>query len=149
MPVNSDILLLQCSPGFSSLPSLQAVTSAVLWTVKRTPTAVLSLGLLSKPHFQAPKLPPYWEIHDSGWGMPDCGMKHTSYTVLPSTDWLISVFPSRLPEVSFLPQFISTVKRLFWVWEPRLTFNFPRRVLDPSCFLFFFFSVVWGFFLFF
>lgn len=74
-------------PGlFSSLPSFQAVTSAVFWTAERTPTAVLSLGLLFKPHFPAPKLPPYQEIHDSGWGMPDCGMKHNSYTVLPSTD---------------------------------------------------------------
>ena len=75
----------------------------------RTPTALLSLGLLFKSHFPAPKLPPYQETHGSGWGMPGCGMnhKHTSYTVQPPSDWLISVFPSSLPEVSFLPQFIS------------------------------------------
>lgn len=81
----------------------------------RTPTALLSLGLLFKPHFPAPKLPSYQEIHGSGWGMPGCGMnhKHTSYTVQPPTDWLISLFPSSLPEVSFPPQFISPLWRGF------------------------------------
>lgn len=81
----------------------------------RTPVAVLSLCLLFKPHFPAPKLPSYQETHDSGWDMPGCGMnhKHTCYTVLPPTDWLISVLPSSLPEVSFLPQFISPLWRGF------------------------------------
>ena len=64
----------------SLILSLQAVSSQ--------PTAVPSLGLLSKPCFPAPSLSLHQETHDSGLGVQACGKDraHSSYFVLSSTD---------------------------------------------------------------
>ena len=86
----------------SLLPSLQAVSSQ--------PTAVPSLGPLSKPRFPAPSPPPHQETHNSSWGAQGCGMDHVhrSYPVLPSTDLLLrSPLISQSPKGPSLSKLIS------------------------------------------
>ena len=72
----------------SSLPSPQAVSSQ--------PTAVPSLGLLSKPH--VPVLSPHaqWWTTVSASGVQCCGMDNLgrSHSVLPATDLLLGSPPS-------------------------------------------------------
>ena len=91
MPLNSSAFILgdqgftqKLSWSWSSLLlSLQSVSSH--------PTAVLSQGSLSKPHFPARSPSLYQETHGSGWGAWGCSMdcEHRSYSVLPSTDQLL------------------------------------------------------------
>ena len=72
----------------SSLPSPQAISSQ--------PTAVPSLGLLSKPHIPAPSSRAHWWTPVSGWGVHGYGTKHLcrSHSVLPATDRLLGSPPS-------------------------------------------------------
>ena len=67
----------------SSFPSPQAVSSQ--------PTAVLSPGLLSKPHVPAPRPCLHWQTHVSSWDMQSCDLDPLcrSHSVLPATDWLL------------------------------------------------------------
>ena len=95
---HSTMVLCFCGgPGFlnehsrlqsPSLPSLQVLSSQ--------PIAVSSPSLLSNPTFQPPAPSPHahWYTHVSGWGMHGCGTDHLCryYSVLPATDWLLSLF---------------------------------------------------------
>ena len=94
-----DFLHEHCQLWSSSLPSFQAVPSQ--------PTAILSLGLLFKPHVPAPSPCVHQRTLISGWAMQGCGMDHLcrSHSVLPATDWLLSSPPSprSSPSVPDLP----------------------------------------------
>ena len=96
----------------SFLPSPQAVS------LQRT--AVLSLGLLSKPHVPAPS--PWARV--SVWDMQGCGLDPLcrSHSVLPATDRLLHspLSPQSSPSV---PDDLLSVGGLPQMWEPVLTFS--------------------------
>ena len=71
----------------SSPVSLKAVFSQ--------PTAVHTLGLLSKPHFPVLSPPLQQETQNSGWGGQGCGTDHAhSFSfVLPSADHVLRYSP--------------------------------------------------------
>ena len=104
------------------------------------PTAVPSLGLLSKPHFPAPSPALYQETHNSGWGVQRGSMdhEHSSYFVLPSTDQLLC--SPLIMKGPFLSQWVSLLGgRFFELQDPLLSLSSPPGVLVPSHFLFSFF----------
>lgn len=116
------------------------------------PTAVLSVGRLSKPHVPALSPPLRQETHNSAWGVQDC----SADPVCSSHFFLL-----RRPAAAF-PS--DCLKRLFCSsWFPcggpflsvGISFHLqlPVEVAGPFQFSFLFFSfllsnlVVWGFFL--
>ena len=132
---HSTVVLHFCgSPGFShnhsclwisSLPSPHAVSSQ--------PTAVLSLGLLYKPHVPAPSPCLHQWTHISGWGMQGCGIGHLcrSHSVLPTTDRLLNS-PPIAPKAPLLSQLISPPLRgLPQMREPLLSFSSTPRGAGP------------------
>ena len=90
----------------SSLPSPQAVSLQ--------PTAVPSLGLLSKPHVPAPRPCAHQRTPISGWGSQGCGTDHLcrSHSVLPATDQLLHS-PPTAAEAPILSQLMSPLERVF------------------------------------
>ena len=114
-------------------PSLQAVSSQ--------PTAVPSLGPLSIPRFPAPRPPLYQGTHDSCCGVQGCGTdhEHSSYFVLPSTDWLLHSPPIPRRSLS-VPADFPTVSRAFLSAGTSLHLQLPARGAGPFLFPLFFFS---------
>ena len=126
----------------SSLPSLQAVSLQ--------PTAVLSPGLLSKPHVPAPNPCPHQRTHVLGWGTQGFGMDHVhrSQSVLPAIDWSL-YSPPIAPEAPLVSQLISLLVRgLPRMQEPLLSFSIPPPgAYIPSHFLSSSFSLLLSFIL--
>ena len=119
----------------SSLPASQAVSMQ--------PTAVLSPGLLSKPHVPTPNPCVHQWTHVSGWGAQSCGKDYLcrSHSVLPATDQFLSSLWA--PEAPFLSQLISPL--LTKLPQESLSSPSPpsqgRRSCPTSTFLFFLFSL--------
>ena len=119
------------SPGLLHKPSQQWSPSLLLpQAISSLPTAVPSLGPLSKPHFPARNPPPHQETHNSGWGIQGCGMDHVhqSHSVLPSIEQLlysppIPWTPWRFPSVTADP---FAMIDLLWMWEPPLSSRSPQ-----------------------
>ena len=126
-------------PGFFP-QTFQFVELLTPGDVASQPTAVPSLGLLSKPHFPAPSPALYQETHNSGWGVQRGSMdhEHSSYFVLPSTDQLLC--SPLIMKGPFLSQWVSLLGgRFFELQDPLLSLSSPPGVLVPSHFLFSFF----------
>ena len=135
------VLRFRGGPGFfrkhswllrPTLPPLQAVSAQ--------PTAVLSLGLSSKPRVTAPSPHPYQWTRVSGWGTQGSGTTvrvGLSLSCLPLTGCCALLQASEAP---FLSRLISPPVRLPWVWEPLLCFSStPPGAQVSSHFLYFFF----------
>jgi len=95
-----------------------------------TETYVPSLSSVSKVHFSIPRPSLYQETHNSGWGAQEgtTDQLHRSYSILPSTDWLVHSPPKFLSFSVDSP----SVRGLLWVWEPFLSFT-SAPSLQRSC----------------
>lgn len=97
------------------------------------PTAVLSLGSLSKPHVSARSPQQHWQALVSDWGVKGCGTDHLykSCSVLPSMDQLRH-FPLIVLRALPVFQLISLPERgLSQVWWPLLSFSSPPTGAGP------------------
>lgn len=93
-------------------------------------TDVPSLSSVSKVHFSTPRPSLYQETHNSGWDAQERSTDrvHRSYSILPSTDWLLHSPPKSLSFSVDSP----SVRGLLWVWEPFLSFT-SAPSLQGSC----------------
>ena len=132
-PLKCHLILALCfygSPGFLHKHSWLWISSLLSpQAVSLQPTAVLSPGLLSKPHVPTPRPCAHQWTLISGRGMQGCGTDCLcrSHSVLPATDQLLHSLPIA-SEAPLLPQLIfPQVSVLPWMQEPLLSFSYPTQ----------------------
>ena len=92
--------------------------TCVLVAVFSQPTAVHTLGLLSKPHFPVLSPPLQQETHNSGWGAQGCGTDHAhSSSLFYLLQTMPCVIPLRSPEGPSLLELISSLWGAFSDWR--------------------------------